>query len=592
MEEFLTSDMYFGREAQRMMRPAIKGLLIESFDGDPAHPCTEIILSGSIGWGKSYAAAVALLYVIYRLTCLREPHAFYDLAGGSRIYIAIYSVSREQAEDSAYEKIRTWIDNMPYFREQCPRDRSIKARIEFTRSPVTVVTGSRELHTLGRDVFAFFLDEANFLDVAGQTIDAQQLAYRMYESAKNRLTSRFMRKSGEIAGLMLIASSKRARASFVEQHIKKSRARIFSGQTRVYQFAQWEVKPASDFTAPKFRVEVGSLFQSSRILGPEDLPRPGAQIVTVPGEYRERFETDIDQALRDIAGVATESIVPLITDRDSILRCIDPKLSHPFSRETLTLSTGNDIGMEAYFLTDVMFRVVRSRYSVRLNPECPRVVAFDVAFTMDSFGCACAHMHGFRRVRRTRDDGTWYEDLAPSIVFDFLISVHPPGGESEIDLSKMRAFVINLRDLGLPIWRVVCDGYQSRDNAQILNKVGFDAVINSVDRTDEPYLTLKQAVAEERARYYRYPILIRELGELERDLDHSKVDHPDVSPTTGLRGSKDVADAACNCVWGLLSDKRLQVPVSSPDESDNLDNAVRVRGGDIPWPELDRERRR
>ena len=175
MEEFLTSDAYFGREAQRMMRPAIKGLLIESFDGDPAHPCTEIILSGSIGWGKSYAAAVALLYVIYRLTCLREPHAFYDLAGGSRIYIAIYSVSREQAEDSAYEKIRTWIDNMPYFREQCPRDRSIKARIEFTRSPVTVVTGSRELHTLGRDVFAFCLAEGERVQTDAGAVPVEAL---------------------------------------------------------------------------------------------------------------------------------------------------------------------------------------------------------------------------------------------------------------------------------------------------------------------------------------------------------------------------------------------------------------------------------
>jgi hypothetical protein len=59
-----------------------------------------------------------------------------------------------------------------------------------------------------------------------------------------------------------------------------------------------------------------------------------------------------------------------------------------------------------------------------------------------------------------------------------------------------------------------------------------------------------------------------------------------------VHNSKDVADAVCNCVHVLLSDKRLQVPISSGDANDILDDAVRVRGGDVPWAELDRERRR
>lgn len=590
MEEFLTNDMYFGREVQHM-RPAIRGMLIEIFDGSPATPVSEVILSGSIGWGKSYASAVALLYVLYRLTCMRDPHAYYGLAGGSKIYIAIYSVSREQAEDSAFAKIREWVDLVPYFREHCPRNKLIKSKIVLHSSPVEVITGSRELHTIGRDIFAFFLDEANFLDIGSNTGTEQQLAYRMYASARKRIESRFC-KGKDAAGMILLASSKRTRASFLESHVKASRARIFSGATKLYQFAAWEVLKASDFQGPKFRVEVGNLLHPSRFLKDGELPRPGAQVVIVPIEYREAFELDLDSALREIAGIATESIIPLITDRASIMRCVDKNLAHPFTRETVTVSTQDDIDLGVYFMTDAMFRVSRSKYQVRLNPDALRIIAIDIAFTGDAYGMACGHLSGFKRVNRMREDGTYFVDIAPIIVIDFMLRVTPPGGEAEIDSSKMRAFVQNLRDLGLPILRVVMDGFQGLANAQIFTKMGFDAAIQSVDRTDEQYLVLKQAIAEGRLRYYEYPTFIREIGELERDLDAMKVDHPHVSPSTGRKGTKDISDAVCNCVFGLLQDKRLSVPVSSLVSGATLDDGLVMPAGTVPWSALAQERRR
>jgi hypothetical protein len=248
--------------------------------------------------------------------------------------------------------------------------------------------------------------------------------------------------------------------------------------------------------------------------------------------------------------------------------------------------------LSAYFRPDLMFRIAESRHVLRHDPQCARYIHVDIGVTGDALGMTMMHLIGYKMVERVRSDGTTYQDRAPVGVVDFHLRVVPPKG-SEIDLSKVRSFIQELRDYGVPIWRVTYDTYQSRGEIQTLRKLGFTADAVSVDRTDEAYVALKHAYAEGRIMTYRYATLERELRELERDIDKRKVDHPARSPETGGLGSKDVADSLAGSFYSAITDKRILLPNGSPvprgPVTASIDRRVAVPGGTMLWGHLDKE---
>jgi hypothetical protein len=153
MEKFLTDPYYMGTQATSVF-PAVRGALTETFDQD-TRP-VELVLGGSIGWGKSTMAGIAMTYLLYRLSCLQDPHKYYRIMGGAPIIFGIYSVNIDQAMETTYGKMISWIDAIPYFEDKCPRVKRINSRIKFGNMPVEVIAGSREVHTIGRDLFGFF----------------------------------------------------------------------------------------------------------------------------------------------------------------------------------------------------------------------------------------------------------------------------------------------------------------------------------------------------------------------------------------------------------------------------------------------------
>lgn len=587
MEQFLSDPFYMG-DLTKDLFPAWRAALIEAFDN--GRRPVEMILAGAIGTGKTTVAGVILTYLAYRLTCLRDPHAYYRLMKGQPVIIGMYSIDLDQAMATSYGKILNWVDAIPYFLQKCPRVKRINSVIKFSTCPVEVIAGSKETHTIGRDMFAFLLDEANFMKAANGDVD-EGVAFSIYNNAARRVKSRFLAGSGEPAGMAILASSKRTKAAFLEKHVKESADDIRDGRTRVYSFSQWEVKPAALFKKPRFQVEVGDRMYASRILRPGEAPRQGADVIHVPGEYLDDFTKDCDKALRDLAGVASESMMPLFHDKSVIRRCCVAEHRHPFTRQELSISIADEIGIDAYFRPEMMFAVVRSRYQLRLNPQCPRYVHIDIAFTSDSMGIAMVHLAGIKIVKRARKDGTYYEDKAPLIVVDFVLRIRPPQN-SEIDLAKARGFILSLIDMGVPIKQVNYDGHQSRESCQTLKKLGIPSNVNSMDKTDQPYIMLRQTMVEQRLIMYEYAHLNIELSELERDVDKGKVNHPKTSSATGQLGSKDVADGLCGAVYAATMDKEafMLMSVPQPQEPARVASATKVgvTGGSHLWSNLDK----
>ena len=549
-EVFFTDQKYFGRNFSKIYDKWMHDLCTVLH---PNSGITEWLLTGGIGTGKTSMMGGALGYNIYYMSCMRNPAQYYGLMIDSFITFGIYSITKKQVTDSAYAKLRSYLESSPYFQQEFPHNLRLSSEIEFDKSNVKIILGSREFHALGLDLYSFVMDEVNFMHMPGKTkaeIEGEVgQAKKLYDNTSTRVLSRFKRPGGTIPGIMLLGSSRAGLGAFLEERIK-----LTKNDSAVYvsDYAIWDLKPKEFAKQSWFKVEVGDRIARSRILKPDEKPRDGAKLVEIPQDYYKQFIEDTDQALRDIAGVATFNVSPLIHDRASIFDAITDQIPCPFDREELTIDIATDFHLQDAFNVERVCQVVDGKWTPRLNRGAPRYLHVDIALTGDCAGIAMSHLAGFKSVKRTdpANLGITTTENLPVAMVDFMLRIRPPPG-SRIDLSKIRSFVAYLTKF-FPVHVVTFDGYESEDSQQILNKMGIMAKEISVDRDDIKYVGLRAAFSERRIHTYRYEPFIEEVLDLTRDIKgKGKVDHP-VKNAKGGKGSKDVADSCCGSVWNAL----------------------------------------
>lgn len=550
IETFLTDEYYLGKETANL-HPLWMRDLKKVYA--PNSRISEWIFTGAIGTGKSTIACAGMAYKLYLLSCLRNAARYYGLLPGSLMVFGIYSLTKKQVSDTGYYKLKQFLDMSPFFKRDFPRDMLLDSKVVFQKASLQVIPGSRSLHSMGLDLFSFLLDEVNFMkakfDPETQQMSGQ--AYELYNSTHARLMSRYMRPGGILPGMMFLVSSRGSKTAFLEERIKLA-SKLDSAY--ISDYALWDTKPKHRFILPHFNVEVGDKLASSRLLDGGTKARPGAQVIDVPGEFRRAFEEDIDRALRDIAGVATYNLSPLIRDRESVQDAVKDWLKSPFTTDKVTANLNDNTQLSSFFSREKVCRVENSQWVPRLNPGAPRCIHVDLSLRRDCAGIAMSHLGGMRRVKRLTvvgdDAGSESDVTAPYVFVDFMLRIVPPVG-SEIDLSKIRGFIVFLSKL-YNVVSITFDGFQSADSRQLLVKQGLPATLLSVDRNDLPYLTLRNALFERRLAYYNYQPAINELLDLTHDTDRAKVDHPEKASDDGP-GRKDVADALCGSVHGALT---------------------------------------
>lgn len=522
----------------------------------------EVILTGAIGTGKTSIAVLSMVYDIYRLSCLRDPQAFYNLVRRSVIAFGLYNVFKYKVGTTSYPIFKEYVDSSPYFRSQFERDPNRENSLRFPGN-VIVLSGSTEVSSLGDNLYSVLIDEANFMKGGTAAADGSPIdqATSLYQSTLRRMESRFA-----LPGRLYLVSSKKHQSSYTTQHIKEVRGRQ---DVYVADFPFWEVKPKSHYYGFEgtFKVLVGSSMAQSRILdGSEPVPKD-ATIVTVPEKHRDAFAMDVEAALRDIAGVETYGTMPLISNRERIATAFDKNRKHPFTTTTLKIGIEMEETVEDFLRHGDLLEVKESRYRPLLNPAAPRFIHVDLALKGDCAGFAMGHVSGKREVKRLRADGSAYVTTAPIITIDLMLQVKAPVG-SEIDISKIRAFPAALTQYGYSIHKISFDGWQSADAIQILKKEGYSVSLLSVDRTDEAYTYLRQSHMEDRIRLYYFEPYLNEIINLIWYRDKKKVDHPDKMTTASgamVRGSKDVTDAVAGVVYHCMNaDLR---DVSAPSET-------------------------
>ncbi|MDH5185116.1 MAG: hypothetical protein OEX12_14635 [Gammaproteobacteria bacterium] len=521
-EIFLLDPYYMNMQGQ--VYPEILKEFIEINSGN----YMEIVLTGGIGTAKTTLAVWSTAYQLYLLSLMKNPQNSYGLDRTSEILFVFQSLSAKKAKDLDYARFRALIEGSQYFKEEFPFNTDLESELKFPNRIIVRPISGDPTASIGENVFGGIIDEINFMSVvenSKQSIDGgtYDQAVALYNSIARRRKSRFM-QAGVTAGLLCLVSSKRYPGQFTD--IKEEEARR-NKTIYVYDKRIWDIKPEGTFSGNWFDVFIGDIGRQPRVISADENydMEDRHLIVAVPEEYREEFESDMTNALRDIAGVSTLATIPFITDTKSISACMGKVPS--ILRDNYTDFITSKVG------------ILKSKFS---NPHLPRSVHLDLSKTGDSTGVAIGHCPGFQQILR----GDEVENL-PLIVIDCTLEVKPPK-HGEILYYKIRTLLYKLRELGLNIKWVTADTYQSTDMLQILKQKGFTTGALSMDTSIMPYELLKSALYDNRIALPEDKHLQLELASLELDPKKDKVDHPP-------NGSKDVADAVAG-VTSCLSTRR------------------------------------
>jgi hypothetical protein len=467
VRQWLEDDYYMG-DIGRSLYPKLKDDLVEMFEGD----YHEVLISGAIGWGKSFFAKLATVRSIYELSCLRDPQRAMGLSPDSLISLVAISVKVDIAKRSLLESMAQMMALSPYFvREFQPK--VTKESIRFPKGIDLAPAAATNNNVLGLNVFGGILDESAFLGgmTEQQKKDMRRFGFVdrseiLYTLLLRRMKSRYLQRGGKLPGKLFLVSSKRTTNDFIERRIRDARR---EGGVFIREYNRWAVKPDA-FGTKRFWVLVGNEQHHSRILSDKDDPDQyrhleGAQLHQVPEELRSSFEKDLDNAIRDDLGVSTVAVSPFIGRREKIEDALEPGRIHPFS--VLEWEAGT-------------VATFRWQYLVRRNPEngeneplccvrAPRHAHIDGSLTGDATGLAVAHVHGFKDMERAdRSSGSTFIERAPIVKVDFCLRIVPPAGD-EIILSDVRVLIYDLAKHGMRILYVSMDAWQCLAKGTLVN---------------------------------------------------------------------------------------------------------------------------
>jgi hypothetical protein len=439
---------------------------------------------------------------------------------------------------------------------------------------------------IGTNLISAIVDEVNFGASAQvsashlQRGEVKTLGEIAYEGINRRIKSRYM-SLGQTPGILFLVSSSNSDADFTRKRINQARN---DPSSYVMAFAEWETK-LNKFSGERFRVFFGGNTFRSRILTDDEVIEnysldENARVIEVPVEYRSDFERNIEDALRDIAGVSVPHHSLFIQNYEAIETMFNAASTFravfgtaggggailnglPKALNTLTWFSGDPSPFNwssfchSYQSVD-KYGIKRTVSVPRLNKDTPRVIHLDPALTKDKFGFTMGHIN--RMVDMVLRDKNIYKESLPEIILDFTMQIAaPPDGE--INFQQVRRLIYELRDHGFYIAMITMDGWNTIDMRQTLSAEGFATEITSLDITTEGYDYFKSALYQKRVIAAENPELRRELMKLEFNAVKKKVDHPKIDE--GRPGSKDVADSAAGVVWCLS--KLLPMPALSPE---------------------------
>lgn len=543
VRQFVEEEPYLGLRGQ--VFPRLLCDLEEMFDGE----YDEAIFAGSIGWGKSTLAEIAMCRMIYEVSCFKNPQKALGLMDGSVIAFINVSLSRDAAKKVVFQGIKSKLLGSKYFKEQFPITAPLAQELRLMNNVWVFPVASGEHSILGFNVFGGIMDEVNFMayveDSKRSAGDVYDQADKLQTALIRRMKSRYMRR-GKLPGILIQISSAAYPDDYTEKRIEEAKENKSIFWRR---YSQWDTPPPDKYSGQRFKVSLGNMVDRPMMITcKQDLEiaeEKGHEIIDVPVEYHGDFQKDIDSSIRDLAGLPTLTIHPFIVYREKVMEAMERGqkelgLEHPFTKEVTTLKDGATFDSSrlliprAKKLVDEAGNEEQKSYYKRLYnnlKQKPRFIHIDLARTTMG-GIAMGYVHDYEEVIRRNENGEEYTMRMPVIVIEFQMRIVAPQ-HGEIEISNIRSLVHELRSYGYRIGMVTFDQYQSVDSQQQFIQKGIDSGQVSADGNPSVYLAYKDALYEDRLLTYWYEPTYWETIRLEKNEKTGKVDHPKGGCFTG-----------------------------------------------------------
>lgn len=158
IETFISNDRYLGKawkdsKGRLKLYPYWLKRLKELFPDNISTNYNNAIFTGARGLGKSEAAIICMLYLMYRLMCLKNPHEYLHLKPTEKVAFAFMNITLTLAEEIGVTKFQATVKSSPWFLERG----TLTGRGEQTWNPpdwISIIIGSQASHVIGQPIYA------------------------------------------------------------------------------------------------------------------------------------------------------------------------------------------------------------------------------------------------------------------------------------------------------------------------------------------------------------------------------------------------------------------------------------------------------
>lgn len=600
IEDFILNDYYLGRTWKPVegenegIWPAWLSLFSQHMNlNSQIH---NMVITGSLGIGKTVMMVTAILYRMCVATHLKNPQNFFGLNRNSNIVYNFLSVTKEAVKDTAFGTALSFMSDSPYFVEVCKYDPDLEYsgyRVPMDNilpdgrtSSIWLTAGSKGQHVLGRNLVGIGLDEGNFR----LEKDPDLTAYQLYDQVRTRIANRFQKLASYLPALSVIASSAQDESSFTEKVVAEieesqrqleiaNRAKIAAHEKPdppaqiVFRNAVYKIKRhALTGIGPDhhwFRVAYGLKNMEPYILSgwyqedgtpileePHEEPPSGAKTELVPKFYLEAYRRNCKSQLQNLSGISVGGAHRLFPSLIDIEHCIQMAeregLVSPMlpGVTRIPISAEDNKNIWDYLVHKNFLTRVASRIQPIRHPQNQRYAHIDLA-TQSLAGVSICHLAGSQLVEGLVKDGEPFAEYRLIVEYDFILTICA-GQNKPINLGKIQKFFFWLRDMcGYRFGMITADMFQSEMPLQELEARQFTVDKLSVDRDKSVYTAWRAGFEEHRIRMYRNEQMIREAENL-LEMD-KKFDHPP-------DGSKDTTDSAAGAFFNAVnSDEKLSL---------------------------------
>lgn len=454
--QFFTDPYYKGPDA------TIYPLLVDYLDDALNDPLIyEIIMTGAIGYGKSFCCGYGIAYEVHRLLCMRNPQGYAGISKGTKLSFINMSVSADNADSVLYSYIFNAIEKSPWFQDHFPIDE--RSGLYWPEKNIEIRSGSSsEVAVIGSNLVGSAMDEANFMANAKRSKRAimageKDVAFSIYNQITKRRVSRFLKslKGDRIPpARMWLLSSKQFPGDFLENRIKTINDLAQGGEmvnSYVIDCDQWTPKMSLDRlvqrTTPDplppqeatevieetseppankhhddnpytsglwFPVMIGDAMNASSILSEDTfnsreecvaafamMVPDGCEIVPVPWELQLKFKEDLPNAIRDLCGKSIHSLRPYIHDPEGVKAMVCNKDLGDVDRvHPYQFIEYHILSPELVMIDKLPIEQLANMVRPLLNPDAPRVGHCDLALNHQSAGLAVQHCPGYKQIRQ------------------------------------------------------------------------------------------------------------------------------------------------------------------------------------------------